>query len=457
MFGPEQQQAFRLTAIEMKRRRGEMSVRELSDFALRSLDEIAPYWSSVKRDAVSSRIATSISKRFDIVKARPAPLLSRGDRTRRDQQIVDFVISGDSRRTIQDVADEFGISTTTVHRTFVRYGLIEPSEKFAGKISPVALKILRLFEAEFPTAAYRLIALSDVSRALQVGAHDVVRATVEINALRQPLQIFQTHVPTRQGNSQWLIIQRGRGKTERDLRNWARPHLDALLQAKNSRIDARYIMQLKDPRLPLNPVMRDAAAVVMVSLHSDALRTWRAFIDASTVLEVSENESNFTTIGDPDALITAINGAVRLNSFEDLLDRLYLWPADERDRKAAKSIFSLAKWLRTDIFEEPIQAFTQWAEKTSYKERIAAGHLPGRTLSDFENLSFFEGFDDADELLEAFRRNGRLPVMPMFTSGGTDDGSVARVSLAPYVTSAWVHPSEVENAKGYIPSPDDED
>lgn len=162
--------------------------------------------------------------------------------------------------------------------------------------------------------------------------------------------------------------------------------------------------------LPRNPVLRDLASVLLVVSGYKNLMVWRRFVSASThpVLSVTG-----ISIADPEALITALNGAFRLSRIEagDLASKVSGWIADGADRAGSKRLLDLVYQLAVDEFE-PWGVLDRWIAKTDYIERVKDGSLPGRAPEDVESLTRFRGVNDGDELLNSFLRQPSDKMIP---------------------------------------------
>ncbi len=357
---------------------------------------------------MAASIAASIFKHFDLGKSRPAPKETRAEKALRNHKaLVAFHASvrNGAPLSVRSLAKQFGLSTTTAHRLI--------SSSFSGRsssaLSTDAQAIVSILQDHLPHDGRRLVDCKALLRCAGVKFDRLEGICSELNEARQPFRLFATGHPSFTAGSHWLVVDRGRQKSQSDLEVWAHRAI-AKVAVPSRRLDQRRIIVLENVVLPRNPVLRDLASVLLVVSGYKNLMVWRRFVSASTkpVLSVTG-----ISIADPEALITALNGAFRLSRIEagDLASKVSGWIADGADRAGSKQLLDLVYQLAVDEFE-PWGILDRWIAKTDYIERVNDGSLPGRAPEDVESLTRFRGVNDGDELLNSFLRQSSDKIIP---------------------------------------------
>lgn len=397
-----QQKAFQIVAEQMRRNYGRFSEEELFLQACVALKETAPNWTENDRQQAAGHISRSIFKNFDPSKSRSPPKESRGEKARRNREILNYVYSIKPRVSAATVANKFGISKTTAHGIMKRAGYYSPNLTQVNSVSKLAFAALCLFEEQFPFDGYRLVKLEAVANAISLMDFDEAEVFAEINSASQPLQLRLLDKPVLNGKPIWLVVERGRRKSAHFLVIWGLRQVSRMARDPRLRMDQHVILNLSDRLTPKHPILRDIAAVINVSRGSECLNTWRRFLDASTNVVGGQD---FITLEDSEALINALNGAIRRNNLEARISSISEWLPNAADRLGARRLLSIAICLRKERFSYPLEPFHLWAERTDYRKRIKQGLLPGRKICDYEKIGLYESISDTDELLRAFWRN----------------------------------------------------
>lgn len=397
-----QQRAYDIVAQNMRRNYGRFTEAQLYAQAYAALAGSANNFTTETRRHAAGHIARSISRNFDPAKCRPPPKQNRAAKTKRNNAIQQFVASAHTRVSAADVAKKFGISKTTAHRILKSSGYYDPLLKTITSYSTPAIQIIGLFREELPSECYRLVSLKSVLNAISASEVDAPAVFDEINSAAQPLQLHLLDTPTLDGRPTFLVAERGRRKSGHFLKIWGLRQVVRMTRNPRLRTDQRVILNLDDAPTPQHPVLRDIAAVIRISLGSESLNTWRRFIEASTVVGAGHG---YIRLSDPEALINALNGAIRRRNFEENLPRISTWLLNEDDRSGARQLLSIAADLRETWISSPYEAYRKWSEATHYRERIEQNLLPWRKLHDLDMAEVYGDITDARELLHALWRN----------------------------------------------------
>lgn len=412
MVKVEQQRAFVLVADTMRKKYGRCSEAELFAEAVAALKGTAPLWSDGERNQAAKYISRSIANKFDSTKSRLPPSQSRGEKARRDREILKFATSHEKGSiSAESVAKKFLISKTTAYNILRKGGYYRKLSSRCHSLSDAAFQIVSLFADQLSSDSYRMIDLNSIRRSIRCSDFDATSVFNEVNTSSQPLQLHILPALALDGASKWVVVERGRRKSKEFLVHWALRHSHWMLSRPRLRTDQSIVLNLRDAIAPENPVLHDAAAVIQVAHGSESIQVWRRFIEASTVIGESRN---FIGIDDPGSFQTALNGAIRRQSLEDLLPKMSGWLNSPLDRSGGKKLFSLARMLRNVPHKHPLDAFKVWAERTAYRQRIEQNLLPLRSVVDLDRIVLFEHILDLDEVLDAFWRNPSDRVSPEF-------------------------------------------
>lgn len=404
-----QQRAFELVAEKMRRNYGRFTEAELFEEAVAALKKTAPRWSDRARREAAVHISKSISKKFDVAKSRALPRQSRGAKAKRNDEILRFAAFNEASVSSAYIAEKFGISKTTAYSILRKGGYYSKLSAKAVEMTRSAFQVISLFADLLPSESYRLVNLNSIRHSIQCGDFDAFEVFDEINASSQPLQLHILEVISLDGASNWVVVERGRRRSPEFLKFWGLRRAHRMKANPRLRTDQRVVLNLSDATTPQNPVLRDIAAVIHVSEGSQSLHWWRRYIEASTVVGAGRA---FIRIDDPGALLNALNGAIRRDSLDDLLPKISEWLNDPLDRLGAAKIFSIARKLRINSYQHPMDAFQFWSGKTAYRQRVEQKLLPWRNIHDLDDVHLFSHISDVDELLRAFWKNPSDRIWP---------------------------------------------
>jgi hypothetical protein len=460
----EQQMAFEALCDAMRRSGGQLSLQDLRGLALAKLRVVALDWTTARRKQVADIVASSVSANFQLRKTSPMPQDPRSAKARRAAEILRyFDLSPEPKPSVRKVAEEFGISVATTHAILAKAEIRTDANK-PNTLSIAAQALVALIDDQLPSRGCRLVDFKHVQWALNREERELICVFDELAAARQPLTVLDTGLSTgRDYKSTWLVVQRGKNKTPKDLLAWGQRQARAMDTDARARVDQRIVLRMEhEPALPSNRVLRDVGAVLLISQGSSSLRTWQAFLDASCVIDTKKSAipSSAIIINDPGAILTAVNGASRRMVLDDRLGQMAHWLNDPIDASGAKTLFKLARDLRANTLEPPLKLIQHWAAVTRYRERIVAGLLPGRAVDDLDMLTSYVEITDLNELYELFLACPSNCVPPPFL--------VERHSDSPPLE--WIDADEMENVddifdetddlqndEGYILPPDEEE
>lgn len=400
-FSIEQQSAFTATAKAMRERGGQMQLADLTAVAKAHLNIVAPGWPGSKRKIVAGKVAKSIAGGFDLAKVRAKPKQSRAEKALRDRQIEKYYhgAEGTARPSCADIATKFGISRTAAHRILRAAKLLPDNKSHLDDFSEDTKRLLELLDRCFPYQRYRLLSSGDLKATLGFDRQATLSVIELLSKHNHTVQIIDTDRSTGRGDgSSWLVIQRGKIKSEKALLDWALAKIDLMKTDPRGRSDQSAIFRLANPIIHENSVFSDLCTVLLIASGSENLNVWSKFVQASTTIEKAETGAIY--VQDTGAILTVVNGAIRRQCIDDRILDMHDWLPREADRAGAKKLFELVDKLRTGTFFPAADCLSVWIESVSYRTRISCGELSGRNVSDLNILDRCREIDDFEELFE---------------------------------------------------------